>query len=177
MYLRRPHAHRLLYYGSPRRRSHLASSPEAAFKSPGSFRTKAASGRCLKLFAIIRRLPRMSARTTGRLSAEVCLDAGAIAGGALRKTGPAGIGPEDYGTYAARSLVQFSRPIPAGPVFRSNSSCFSSLIPPGFLRFPLAPQNRNAYNLHQIWVNGDSMSKARWSCGTAVVNGTIYLMC
>ena len=94
MRLRRPHAHRLFYYRSPRRRPYFAASRKPAFKSPGSFRTEAASGRCLKLFAIIRGLPRMSAGTTGRLSANVCLDARAIASGALRKTGPAGIGRE-----------------------------------------------------------------------------------
>ncbi len=87
----------------------------------------------------------MSARTTGRLSAEVCLDAGAIAGGALRKTGPAGIGPEDYGTYAARSPVQSLLALFFAPILP-----VSFLIPPGFLRFPFAPQNRNAYKLNKL---------------------------
>jgi hypothetical protein len=70
----------------------------------------------------------------------VCLDAGAIAGGAPRKTGPAGIGPKKCGPHAVGSLVQS---LPA--LFFAPILPVSFLIPPGFLRFPLAPQNRNAY--------------------------------
>ncbi len=72
----------------------------------------------------------------------MCLDAGAIAGGAPRKTGPAGIGPEKCGPHAVRSLVQS---LPA--LFFAPILPVSFLIPPGFLRFPLVPQNRNAYKI------------------------------
>jgi threonine dehydrogenase-like Zn-dependent dehydrogenase len=75
----------------------------------------------------------------------VCLDAGAIAGGAPRKTGPAGIGPKKCGPHAVRSLVQS---LPA--LFFAPILPVSFLIPPGFLRSPLAPQNRNAYKSPEI---------------------------
>jgi len=139
MHLRRPHAHRLFYCRSPRRRPYFAASRKPAFKSR-TFRTEASSGRSLILVAIIRKPPRMSAGTTGRLSANVCLDAGAISGGASRKTGLAGIGPEKCGSHAVRSLVQS---LPA--LFFAPILPVSFLIPPGFLRFPLVPENRNAY--------------------------------
>jgi hypothetical protein len=41
--------------------------------------------------------------------------------------------------------VRTNNRTPVGPVFRSNSSCFL----PDFSRFPLAPQNRNAYYIEE----------------------------